>query len=101
LTSCKRRWIMTKYGFFGVLACLGGGVLIGFQAVSSVMGAKGGWQSITLMDIMGGKFFEWLANTSLGGAEKFAETIAAMPLYVLLFCIGVLLFALEYFLGRR
>lgn len=92
---------MNKYTLIGVLSCLGGGVLIGFQAISSAMGTKGVWRNLSLVDIVGKPYSEWMGNSSLGGAERIAETIVTMPLFVLLFCIGGLFFVLDYLLGRR
>jgi len=92
---------MTKFTLIGVLSCLAGGVLIGFQAVSSVMGSKAAWRSFTIVDIVGERFGDWMGNSSLGSLERIAEYVATMPLFVLLFCIGGLFFVLDYFLGRR
>jgi hypothetical protein len=92
---------MTKYTLIGVLSCVGGGLLIGFQALASIMGPKTVWRSSSIADIVGGQYFEWMGNSSLRGLERLAEYIVTMPLYVLLFCIGGLFFVLDYFLGRR
>lgn len=92
---------MTKYTLIGVLSCVGGGLLIGFQALSSVMGSKAVWRNLSLVDIVGEQYFEWVGNSSFGSLERIAEYIVNMPLFVLLFCIGGLFFVLDYFLGRR
>ena len=92
---------MTKYTLIGILACVAGGVLIGFQAISSVMGQKVVRASVTLVDIVGERYFEWMGSSALGGVERIVEYIVTMPLFVLLFCIGGLFFVLDYFLGRR
>jgi len=92
---------MTKYTLIGVLSCVGGGLLIGFEALSSIMGTKAVWRNSTLVDIVGEQHFEWMGNASLVGLERVAEYIVTLPLFVLLFCIGGLFFVLDYFLGRR
>jgi len=92
---------MTQYTLMGILSCVGGGVLIGFQAVSSAMGSKGAWLSLSLVDIAGEQYFEWMGGASFGGIERIAAYIVTMPLFILLFCIGGLFFVLDYFLGRR
>jgi hypothetical protein len=92
---------MTKYGFLGVLASLGGGVLIGFQAIASAMGSQKGFKNISLADVVGDSYVEWLVGVAPSGVERAVEYIAAMPLFVLLFCIGGFFFVLDYFLGRR
>jgi hypothetical protein len=78
---------MTKYTLIGVLSCVAGVLLIGFQMLSSVMGSKAVWQNLSLVDVVGQQYF--------------AEYMVTMPLFVLLFCIGGLFFVLDYFLGRR
>ncbi|MEW6670614.1 MAG: hypothetical protein AB1427_02870 [Thermodesulfobacteriota bacterium] len=92
---------MTKYRLIGILSCVAGGVLIGFQTLSGVMGTKTSMQSSSLMDVVGPQYLEWVGNTSFFGLEKIAETIVTMPLFVLMFGIGGLFFVLDYFLGRR
>lgn len=92
---------MTKYTLIGVLSCVAGGLLIGFQMLSSIMGTKAVWRSSSLVDIVGEQYFEWMGNASLVGLERVAEYIVTLPLFVLLFCIGGLFFLLDYFLGRR
>jgi hypothetical protein len=92
---------MTKYTLIGVLSCVAGVLLIGFQMLSSVMGSKAVWQNLSLVDVVGQQYFEWMGNSSFGGAERIAEYMVTMPLFVLLFCIGGLFFVLDYFLGRR
>lgn len=92
---------MTKYTLIGVLSCVGGGLLIGFQMLSSIMGTKAVWRSSSLVDIVGEQYFEWMGNASLGGLERVAEYIVTMPLFVLLFCIGGMFFCVGLFSGAK
>ena len=55
---------MTKYTLIGVLSCVGGGLLIGFQALASIMGPKAVWRNSSIVDIVGGQYFEWMGNSS-------------------------------------
>jgi hypothetical protein len=91
---------MTKYTLIGVLSCLGGGVLIGFQAVSSAMGVQRNWQSLSLKDVLGGQYLEWMGNASFGGAERIIEYIVTMPL--LFYCsVSASFFCAGLLSGRR
>ena len=92
---------MTRYTLLGVLACVGGGLLLGFQTISGVMGTKAAWKSLSVADVVGREHFARLASVAPEGIEAATAYLAAMPLYVLLFCLGGLLFISDYFLGRR
>lgn len=92
---------MTKYTLLGVLASLGGGVLIGFQAISTAMGSDKGFKNIALTDVIGSRYMESLGNFVPASLEGTVDYIATMPLFIILFCIGGLFFVLDYFLGRR
>ena len=92
---------MTKFSIIGLSSCLGGGLLLGFQALSSVMGTEGTWKSLKLVDVVGKKYFTWLEGASFFGLEKIADYIVTMPLFVLLFCIGGFFLVLDYFFGRK
>jgi len=92
---------MTKYTLIGILSCIGGGVLIGFQMLSSVMRSKSFSKSLSLVDLIGEQFVEWVGSLPVSGLERTVETIVNLPLFVILFCVGGLFFVLDYFLGRR
>ncbi|MFC1814436.1 hypothetical protein ACFL0M_00540 [Thermodesulfobacteriota bacterium] len=92
---------MTKFTLIGLLSCLGGGLLLGFQALSSIMHTEGTWKILNLIGVVGEKHFTWLEGASFFGLEKMADYIVNMPLFVLLFCIGGLFLVLGYFFGRK
>ena len=92
---------MGKFSMIGLFACIGGGLLLGFQMLSTLMGTEGVWKSLNLVDVVGKKYFTYLEGASFFGLEKVADYIVTMPLYVLLFCIGGLFFVLCYFFDRR
>lgn len=84
-----------------MFSCLGGGLLLGFQALSTVVGTKGAWKSLTLVDIAGEENFAWLGKSTLFGLAGIVESLVTMPLFILLFCIGGLFLILDYFFGHK
>ena len=92
---------MTKFSLIGLLSCLGGGLLLGFQVLSSIMDTKNTWKGLNLLGVFGKEHFSWLEGASFFGLEKIADYVVTMPLFILLFCIGVLFFVLDYFFGRK
>ena len=92
---------MTKFSLMGIILCVAAGVLLGFQTLSALMGTDGGWKSMKLVTVFDQKHFAWIDKTSFFGLERVPEYIVNMPLFMLLFCIGVLFFVLEYFFGKK
>ena len=86
---------MTKFSLLGVLSCVAGGLLIGFQALSSIVGTEAKWKSLAIVDIVNEKSLSWVNQLSSSGLEGVPETIVNMPLFVLLFCLGGLFFVLD------
>jgi len=92
---------MTKFSLLGVLAFIGGGVLIGFQILTAMIGKEGRYASLKLTDMLDKKYFEWIGNSSFYGLEAVPEFIVGLPLFVLLFGLGVLFYIMHYLLGRK
>ena len=92
---------MTKFSIIGIISLIGGGLLVGFQALSVLMGTDGKWKSMKLITVFDKKYFEWIDNASFFGLERIPEYIVNMRLFILLLCVGVLFFALDYFFGKR
>jgi len=80
---------MSKFTIIGGLLCLGGLLLIGFQAISSMMTAGDiAWQSLSIVDIVNAEYLKWIDGISWHGIQKIIKYIASMPLYILLFAVG-------------
>jgi hypothetical protein len=92
---------MTKFSLIGILAIIGGGVMLGFQTLSGVMGHEVKFESLKLVNILDEKYFAWIDTVSFYGLERIAEFIVSMPLYILLFCFGGLLLMLSYLFGKK
>lgn len=92
---------MTKFSLTGIFSCLAGCILVGFEALSVLMGTEGGWKSLKLTTVIDPKHFAWIDEASFFGLERVPEYIVNMPLFMLFFCIGILFFVLDYFFGRK
>lgn len=89
---------MSKLNILGLISLIGGALLIGFQGLATFMGQEGGWKSLNLMDVFGEESFNWIDSISVLYVKGAANYIAAMPLFILLFCIAALFFIFNMFL---
>ncbi len=92
---------MTKFSVLGILSCVAGGLVIGFQFLSSIIGKAASWESLAIADIVNEKYISWIQGLSMGGLESIPDAIVHMPIFIVLFCLGGFFFVLEYFFGRR
>jgi hypothetical protein len=91
---------MSKLTLFGLFAMLGGFLLLGFQAISTIMGTENVWKSITLLDVFGKDQASWLDGRALGSIQTAINYIVTMPLFLLMFCVAGLLFIINAILGE-
>jgi hypothetical protein len=80
---------MSKYYILGGLLCLGGLVLVIFQAISSMM-APGDivWKSVSIVDVLGATHLQWIDGISWHSIQKNLKHITTMPMYILLLGTG-------------
>ncbi|MEE8431970.1 MAG: hypothetical protein V3S16_12035 [Candidatus Desulfatibia sp.] len=80
---------MSKYYIVGGLLCLGGLVLVGFQAISSMM-TPGDivWKSLSLVDVLDATYLKWIDSISWHSIQKNLKYITTMPMYILLLGTG-------------
>jgi len=93
---------MTKLTIAGLVSWFIGGLLFGFQALEAVVRSQGdlAWKNLTLMDVINKNHFDWIAGMPEGIVHITLQYIVTMPLYILLFCIGALLFILNAFMSK-
>jgi hypothetical protein len=90
---------MSKLTIAGIVAWLFGGVILLFQAISSWIG-KGDvmdWKSLTLLEFVGKNNFDWIEAISWVTIQQAITYIVNLPLYVLLFCVGIIFFIANAF----
>jgi hypothetical protein len=90
---------MSKITITGFVAWFCGGLILGFQAISSLMGAEDEmvWKSLALVDVVGKNNFDWIKTLPWVILQHTVTYVVNMPLYLLLFCVGILCFLVNAF----
>lgn len=84
---------MSKIYILAGALCLGGLLIIGFQAISSMM-TPGDivWESITIASSVEPEYLEWVDKISYGFLQSAVAYLIETPLYIIMLTIGVVLF---------
>jgi len=88
---------MNKMTGLGFLSWLGSIVLIGFQALSMLMGETENWDDISITDMAGADNKNWIQSIPWEQIQAGFNYIVTMPLYLLLLVLGGLLIFLGIF----
>ena len=74
-----------------------GGLLFGFQALEALISSGGdtAWKNLTLTDVIGQNYLDWVNGMSKGTIYDIVQYVITMPLFLLLFCVGILFFILS------
>jgi hypothetical protein len=93
---------MSKLTIAGLVSWFIGGLLFGFQVLKGVVGTGGDmvWENLILLDVIGKSHFDWIAGMPDGIVHNIAQYIVTMPLYLLLFCIGILFLILNSLMSK-
>jgi len=95
---------MNKFTLVGLCAWLVSLVIVGFQAITSLMqegnsgdwGAPpGGWSELAIVDIVGDERLYWAAD------YDWLVYVFTMPLYIFLFAVGLLLIVMGMVFWRK
>ena len=92
---------MSKFSIIGVLCCLGGCLILGFQAISSVMTPDSIWENLLLVDLFPPELIDVVDNMSEGVIYSATDYIITLPLYIILFSVGTVFLILSSFMWRR
>jgi len=92
---------MSKIALTGALCWIGGFLILGFQAISSVMGTDVVWENLTLLDTFPPEVVDAIDNMSEGFIQSATDYIVTAPLYITLFCVGTVLLVLSSILWRK
>ncbi|MBU0993564.1 MAG: hypothetical protein KJ737_13795 [Proteobacteria bacterium] len=88
---------MSKFTLAGLLSWLGGFLLLGFQSISTLMSVEGKWKSMNLKDVVDAQYLTWVDGITWDMLTKMVDYVLTMPLFVLLFCVGTILFIVNAF----
>jgi hypothetical protein len=89
---------MNKVTILGVLCWLGALLLLIFQSVSSVMGEGETWNNLALVDFAPASAFSWIDDISTQFLYETFDYLVTMPVFILLFAVGIVLFIINAFL---
>ena len=93
---------MSKYTIAGLVSWLFSALILLFQSISSLMGTEETmvFKNLSLVSVIGQDHFDWINSLSWVSVQKAASYIVTMPLFLLLFCIGLFLFLLHMLLSK-
>ena len=88
---------MSKYTIIGLISWVFSALVLLFQTISSLTGTTETivFKNLTLVSVLGEEYFNWIDSLSWVSVQKAANYIVIMPLYLLLFCIGILFFLIQ------
>ena len=93
---------MSKYSIAALVSWLLSGLILLFQSISSLMGTEETmvFKNLSLVSVFGQGYFDWIDNLSWVAVQNTLNYIANMPLFLLLFGIGILFFLMHMFLSK-
>ena len=94
---------MSKLTIAGIASWLASGVLLGFQTISTLMdpsatslkNQKFALKGLSLVDLIDQQYLEWIDRISWESIQIGVTYIFNMPLFILLFCVGIICFLLN------
>jgi hypothetical protein len=94
---------MSKYTIAGLVSWLVSLLILLFQSISSLMGTEETmiFKNLTLVSVFGQGHFDWINSLSWDNVQKAMSYIVTMPLFLLLFCMGIFFFLLHMFLSKH
>jgi hypothetical protein len=86
----------------GLTSWLFSGLILLFQAISSVMGneEKFAFKKLSLVSVVGQEHFNWIESISWANFQNVVSFVVNMPLFILFFCIGILFFLIHMATNR-
>jgi hypothetical protein len=83
---------MNKFTLLGLICLVLGGLILGFQAISSMMTAGDiTWKTLNLVEATGPETLQLVNRISIQLVQKGLRYLVTMPLYLLSFAVGVLM----------
>jgi hypothetical protein len=88
---------MNKLTITGLLCWCGCLVILGFQSIATVMKDDAKWESLSLEELVGTQHFIWVDSIDWYPVYKAVDYLITMPLFLLLFILGVIFFVINAF----
>ena len=86
---------MNKYTMVGLLAWLGGILILGFQSLGAFMEQEVSWKNTTLIDLLGPEPFNWALE------YQWLYPLFEQPIYLLLFGLGLIFILMGVIFWRK
>ena len=88
---------MSKFTITGLVAWVLGALLLGFQTLSLFMGTeeRAVWKNLALVDVAEKDYLNWINNIPWVSIQQAVNYVVNVPLYLLLFCFGILCFLIN------
>ncbi|MCG6880873.1 MAG: hypothetical protein LJE96_17225 [Deltaproteobacteria bacterium] len=96
---------MSKLKITGLVAWILSALILGFQTMSSFMNSEGvpgmvGRKNLTLVDVAGKNYLNWINNIPWVSIQKAVNYVVNAPLFLSLFCFGILCFLINAFKAK-
>lgn len=99
---------MSKLTIAGIASWLISGIILGFQTISTLMDPsatslqkqKFALKGLSIATIVDPQYLEWIDRISWTSVQSAVTYIVDMPLFILLFCLGIIFFVLNAFSSR-
>jgi len=93
---------MSKLKIAGWVAWVSGALLLGFQAISLFMGTeeKVAWKNLAIVDVADKNYLHWIDTIPWVSVQQAVDYVVHMPIYLLLFCFGILCFLINGFRSK-
>ncbi len=90
---------MNKLTILGLLLWIVSGVLVGFQALSTLMqtGNSYQWNNLSMGDVIDAQYLSWVDTISFHYLQQAIEYIINMPMFLLFIALGVICFIINGF----
>lgn len=88
---------MSKWTYLGGICWLASGVLLLFQIIGKMVKEDYDWKMMSIVDVVESKYLSWIDGINVAFGQQAAEYIVNMPLYLLLFVLGILFFLFSMF----
>lgn len=99
---------MSKLSLLGIGCWLVGLCILGFQSISSMMNeSKPGitgdfsWDNMTLIEVVGEDRFLWIDSISWGALQNGLDYVINMPMFMLLFAVGLIFLVLHFIWPKK
>ena len=92
--------MMNKYAFTGLLLCLAGGVIVGFQKLSMLMGREDDWKTLSIDQMLTEKHLEMIEGMDPGLLKDVVDFVVTWALWKELMVVGAALLVISGFMKK-